>query len=49
MATKLHTFMDIFDSVFEVEGQEPVKLEKLLFLKFNETMRKDVKIVISIV
>jgi hypothetical protein len=35
MATKLHTFMDIFDSVFEVEGQEPVKLEKIIIPKIQ--------------
>ena len=29
MATNLHTFMDIFGSVFEAEG-EPVTLEKII-------------------
>ena len=35
MATRLYTFMDIFDSVFEVEGQEPVKLEKIVIPKIQ--------------
>ena len=35
MATRLHTFMDIFDSVFEVEGQEPVKIGKIVIPKIQ--------------
>jgi hypothetical protein len=35
MATKLHTFMDIFDSVFQVEGQDPVKLAKITIPKIQ--------------
>lgn len=35
MATRLHTFMDIFDSDFEVEGQDPVKLEKIVIPKIQ--------------
>ena len=35
MATRLYTFMDIFDSVFEVEGQEPVKLDKIVIPKIQ--------------